>query len=110
MPQARGKNQKLTQFWKHHIEQWAESGLSQNAYCRENELKPNRFTYWKIKFKNQTLPAGFVQVPLPKITEVLSLSGQNGLRLNMGNEFQIEIPNGFSQTTLTQVLQILRRL
>ena len=110
MSQARGKNQKLTQFWKYHIEQWGESSLSQNAYCRENGLKPNRFTYWKIKFKNQTLPAGFVQVPSPRITEVLSLSEQKGLRLNMDTEFQIEIPDGFSQTTLTRVLQVLRKL
>lgn len=109
MSKANKKNQKCTQFWKHHIKQWSESGMSQNAYCRQNDLRPNQFTYWKSKFKNQTLFPEFVQVPSTQITQVLNRSEQKGLRLNIDNRFQIEIPDGFSQTTLSQVLQVLGR-
>lgn len=109
MSEARKKTQRLAQFWKHHIKQWSESGMSQNAYCRQNDLRPNQFTYWKIKFKNQALVPEFVQVPSTQISQVLNLSEQKGLRLNIDNGLQIEIPDGFSQTTLTQVLQILGR-
>jgi hypothetical protein len=83
--------------------------MSQNAYCRQNDLRPNQFTYWKIKFKNQALVPEFVQVPSTQISQARSLSEEKGLRLNIDNEFQIEIPDGFSQTTLAQVLQVLRR-
>ncbi|WP_407641562.1 IS66 family insertion sequence element accessory protein TnpA [Desulfobacula phenolica] len=27
-------NGSIPNFWKHHIEEWSKSGLSQNAYCR----------------------------------------------------------------------------
>jgi len=83
--------------------------MSQNAYCRQNNLRPNQFTYWKSKFKNQTLFPEFVQLPSTQSTQVLNLSEQKGLRLNIDNRFQIEIPDGFSQTTLAQVLQVLGR-
>lgn len=109
MSEARKKNQKLTQFWEYHIKQWSESGVSQNAYCRQNDLRPNQFTYWKIKFKKQALVPEFVQVPSTQITQVLNFSEQKGLTLNTDNGFQIEIPDGFSQTTLTRVLQVLGR-
>ncbi|WP_320040037.1 IS66 family insertion sequence element accessory protein TnpA [uncultured Desulfobacter sp.] len=109
MSETEKKNQKLTQFWKYHIKQWSESGMSQNAYCRQNDLRPNQFTYWKMKFKSQALVPEFVQVPSTQINQALSLSGQKGLTLNTDNGFQIEIPDGFSQTTLAQVLQVLRR-
>lgn len=109
MSVTKKKNQKRTHFWKRHIKQWSESGMSQNAYCRQNDLRPNQFTYWKIKFKNQALVTEFVQVPSTQISQMRSLSEEKGLRLNIDNEFQIEIPDGFSQTTLARVLQVLRR-
>lgn len=109
MSKANKKNQKCTQFWKHHIKQWSESGMSQNAYCRQNDLRPNQFTYWKSKFKNQTLFPEFVQLSSTQSTQVLNLSEQKELRLNIDNRFQIEIPDGFSQTTLAEVLQVLGR-
>ena len=109
MSETKKKNQKLTQFWKHHIKQWSESSVSQNEYCSQNDLRPNQFTYWKIKLKSQALVPEFVQVPSTQISQVLNLSEQKGLRLNIDNGFQIEIPDGFSQTTLAQVLQVLGR-
>jgi len=39
----------LRQHWAQHIETWRSSDLSQNAYCRERNLKPNQFSYWKRK-------------------------------------------------------------
>jgi len=35
--------------WQQHIESWRKSELSQAAYCREHQLKPHRFSYWKRK-------------------------------------------------------------
>jgi len=44
-------NQERCQYWQAHIEAWTRSnGLSQVEYCRQNGLRPNRFTYWKRKF------------------------------------------------------------
>ena len=44
--QLQKKNQKRLQFWQEHLKAWALTELSQREYCRQNNLKTNRFTYW----------------------------------------------------------------
>jgi len=77
-------------------------------YCRQNSLIHYRFTYWKKKFKQKSCPAvEFVQItPKPEIVT----DSPSGLKLNTGHGFQIEIPDGFSQETLEQVLMTLNVL
>jgi len=103
MTAASRQNQqtKKQKYWQCHIEKWSQSGLSQAAYCREYNLKIKSFNYFKSRLK-KTLPVQFVQVPVEPV-RVPSF-----LKLNIGSSFQIDIPDGFSQNTLTQVLQILR--
>ena len=96
------RNQEKAIFWKTHINQWGESCLSQREYCRQNDLRPNRFTYWKIKFGKPNLPTELVQVP--EQTHFC----QAELRLNIGRELQVEIPDGFKKETLEQVLSVLK--
>ncbi len=105
--QSKKANQKLSQFWENHIQEWSQTKLTQNAYCRNNNLRPNQFTYWKNKLKQQNLPVEFVQVTSNHFEEVINRPSSNTLRLNIKSEFQIEIPDGFSQTTLEQVLQVV---
>jgi len=94
-------NKKRVQFWRYHLKEWSGSGLSQNAYCRANNLKPGRFTYWKNKFKSHNLPVELVQVK-PESYQHNSI-----LRLNIASGFQVEIPDGFSMVTLSHVLEVL---
>ena len=103
-------------LWQQQVSYWPvewriqqERALQEQGQQRENDLRPNQFTYWKMKFKSQALVPEFVQVPSTQISQALSLSEQKGLTLNTDNGFQIEIPDGFSQTTLVQVLDVLRR-
>jgi len=105
--QLKNANQKLSQFWEKHIKKWSEAKLTQNAYCRKNNLRPNQFTYWKNKLKQQNLPIEFVQVTSNHFEEVINHHSSSTLRLNIKSEFQIEIPDGFSQTTLKQELQVV---
>lgn len=110
MSQVKEKNQRLAQLWRNHIQQWSESGLSQSAYCRKNNLRPNRFTYWKQKFKTQNLPAEIVELSTAQVTQMFTPPDQIGLKLNVGSDFQIEIPDHFNQATLAGVLQVLGTL
>jgi hypothetical protein len=106
---TKAANKKRTQFWRYHIDTWLRSGLAQNAYCRANNLKSNRLTYWKNKFKKQHLPVEFVQVSSGRISETFHSQPREVLRLNVGTGFQIEIPDEFSDAALTQVLHVLRQ-
>lgn len=99
------KNQARQKFWKSHLDHWAESNVSQLEYCRQNDLIPHQFTYWKTKFKNQNLPVEFIQVtPEPICVDLPNL------KLNIGQGLQIEIPDGFTSTTLERVLTTLKVL
>ena len=103
MTTASRQNQrtKKQKYWQRHIEQWSQSGLSQATYCRERNLKIKSFTYFKSRLKKKNLPVQFVQVPVEPV-QLPSF-----LKLKIGSSFQIDIPDGFSQNTLTQVLQVL---
>ncbi len=98
------KNEERVTFWKSHLDQWSESGISQLAYCRQHSLIPHRFGYWKRKFKQQNFPVEFVQIP-----DSMQIH-QPDLKLNIGSGLQIEIPDGFSKVTLEQVLTALKVL
>jgi len=104
MTTASRQNQrtKKQKYWQRHIEKWSQSGLSQAAYCKEYKLKIKSFTYFKSRLKKKNLPVQFVQVPVEPV-RVPSF-----LKLNIGSSFQIDIPDGFSQNSLTQILQVLR--
>lgn len=105
MPKSRKEtNDELSRFWRSHIDLWATSGLTQTEYCRRNEISRDRFTYWKRKFKRCNLPVEFVQLPMPIHIH------STGLKLNLGQGFQIEIPDGFTSETLEQVLITLRAI
>ncbi len=104
---SKGSNEKRCQFWERHLKTWSKSGLTQNAYCRNNNLKPNRLTYWKKKFKRKNLPVEFVQIIPGQVSETINYPAQSCLRLNVESRFQIEIPADFSQTTLAKVLLVL---
>lgn len=97
------KNEERARFWQTHISQWETTGLSQKEYCRQNSLRPNRFTYWKIKLGKKDLPMELVEIPLPAHPFPSS-----GLKLNIGRGLQVEIPDGFKTQTLEQVLMALR--
>ena len=105
MPKSKKEtNEQLSKFWRSHIDRWATSGLTQTEYCRRNELSRDRFAYWKRKFKKQNLPVEFVQLPVPVNIH------QTGLKLNLGQGVQIEIPDGFASDTLERVLVTLRAI
>ncbi|RUM95041.1 MAG: hypothetical protein DSZ28_00060 [Thiothrix sp.] len=40
--------------WKPIVNAWRDSGLSQSAFCRKNELNRPRFTYWHAKILGKT--------------------------------------------------------
>jgi hypothetical protein len=45
----------LPQQWRQHIEDWRNSGLSQQAFCRDRNLSFNQFHYWRKKRNRQII-------------------------------------------------------
>jgi hypothetical protein len=84
------KNTANRQFWRDHLSQWRNANMSQLTYCREHQLCPHKFGYYKRTLATElvsTTPAnsGFVSVQvLPEFNppEPLTLHFTNGLRLS----------------------------
>jgi len=79
------------QFWKNHLDQWSRSGITQIAYCKANDLKSNRMTYWKNKFKRQNFPVEFVQISPTRISQLSHPQPREALRLNVDAGFEHRI-------------------
>ena len=108
--QEQNLNQERSQYWRTHFEEWTRTQLSQVEYCRQNGLRPNRFTYWKRKFQRKDLPVEFVQVPKQCDNSISFYKNENRspLRLIVKSDYAIEIPDGFSCVTLEQILLTLK--
>ncbi len=87
------KNQKSEQdesFWRNHVSQWRGTGSKQATYCRQHNLSPHSFSYYKRKFSDGPEPirrkrTGFVNVqvaPAVHRPEPLTLHFANGMRLS----------------------------
>jgi len=100
---------KKRRFWKHHIEGWQNSGLSQIDYCRQKNLIPHRFTYWKKKLSSAN-PSDLSFVPVSIAPTHLSpVSHKLSSLVVVADRYRIEVDGDFSSDTLTKLLRTLRR-
>ncbi len=73
-------------FWQSRIAAWQQSGLTQKAYCEQQELRYSTFGYWVRKLRRAAEPAtekkgaGFVPV-IPATVQPTDLSLPNGLEI-----------------------------
>ena len=86
MPQSKTTEK----IWLQHIHAWRNSQLSQAAYCQQKNLKYHQFTYWKLKFDEQSpkvvhaTSTGFAAVALNSLptTDGLQLIFPSGVKLS----------------------------
>jgi len=95
-------------IWKELIECWQHSGLSQVAYCRERELKPHQFTYWKNRFAQTEADISFV--PLRFSQNLPVAIAASSLNLFTPNGYRIEVGAGFDALMLKQLIRAVQSL
>ena len=93
-------------FWKTHVGAWEQSGIGQSEYCRRQELKIRVFGYWKRKLCRKVSDLTFVPVAI-KATYTPRNQPGTALRLVIGNNYGIEVGDGFNPDTLRGVLHVL---
>ena len=47
-------------LWRERLQQWQESGLTQTAWCQQNNLNSHQLPCWKRKFRDQSIPGKLV--------------------------------------------------
>lgn len=91
-------------FWKHHIEAWQASGLSQAAYCRQQGLNPHTFSTRLRGERTVPQTAGSSLIPV-HVEPGVSPAGALVLRISGGR--YLEVPPTVSPRWLAELLQCL---
>lgn len=110
-----GKNwharlEETRELWSNHVRSWQASGLSQAGFCRQNNLKPRQFLYWKKRIlgtSSPTRPLIFAELPLGKILQAHDRFPLSPLRLDLHSRYRIEIDRGFDPGTLLELIRVL---
>lgn len=99
-------------FWLNRIADWKASALSQQEYCRRNELALATFGYWRRKLKPEESKPRFYPLALPPMPITQQQGDADGkLRLVLGDDrFAIEVGNNFSEVALRRLVQALEQL
>ena len=75
-------------FWQQHVEGWQQSGLTQIAYCRRNDLNAHQFYRWRQRIMAATeTPVSFLPVAIASTPQ----QSQPAIRIHTPNGFTIEI-------------------
>jgi hypothetical protein len=97
-------------YWKQHIENWQETGLTQTEYCRRHNLKHHQLVYWKKRFSKTAAGVSFVPIKLDDLLDIPAQPDYAALCLVINNQFKIEIRHGFDAQLLRQLIFALRGL
>ncbi len=77
----------IPNYWIKHIEAWKMTGLRQAQYCRDHQLKPHQFSYFKcqlIKYEKLSSAhrSGFIQLTPPIHSATKNVSPTLSLHLS----------------------------
>lgn len=92
-------SQEKQEEWKNKIQQQKTSGKSVSDWCRENQIKPKVFYYWRSKF----FPAILQRSSFTELTS----SRNTGIVIECGG-VRICLEKHFDLTTLKHCLTALR--
>jgi len=85
----------LPSLWEQRLAEYESSGKSIKAWCQEEEIKENRFYYWRRKLRSE---------PVKKEQSVKWLS------LALDECKQTNLKKGFDQHLLREIVQVLQTL
>ena len=113
---APGKSKSFSQskyaHWKPIVSAWSDSGLSQSAFCRKNDLNLPQFSYWRIKVLGKTNEGYPLSTARPDISAFVPVQtsdnpSEAGLRVNLPNGIILSGINEHNVVLLKAILQAL---
>ena len=98
------------EFWKNHVGQWRQGGLSQRAYCRKHALKADHFYYWRrrILSKQGSKPVSFLPVALPE--NFSSRQKITAVRIHAPNGFIVELDKPHDPQDVRELVSMVAAL
>lgn len=98
-PKRRQRTVHSETTWRHHIDQWSDSGLSQSVYCEQHDLRVGSFSKWKSKLDKKNvgrhlspfIPVTIKPDPTPLMLEI-QFSGDVILKIPSDTNPDVVIP------------------
>lgn len=90
-----------TAYWRALIDKHTESGMSAAAFCKQHEINPQRFYFWRRRFHRDPTSAGFIRL-VPTSTPTFS-----GVRIFLDHGITLEVDKGFDPVTFREVIDAL---
>jgi transposase-like protein len=92
-------------YWRTIIDKHTESGMSAAAFCKQHEINPQRFYFWRRRFHRDPTSAGFIRL-VPTSNTAFS-----GVRVALSDHgITLEVDRGFDSLTLRETIDALRTL
>jgi hypothetical protein len=97
------------QLWSDRIAAWRQSGLTQRAFCEQQQLAFSTFAYWRGRLKkSQACDASDGKVHFLPVS--LRQENARALTLRINGRHSIEIKAGFDPDLLARVVRTLESI
>lgn len=100
--------ERKTQLWSDRIRSWQQSGLSQRAYCEQQQWVLGTFVYWRARLKKLEADAAAHKPSFLPIT--IRQQGDASLILLINGRHHLEIKPDFDPGFLTRVIQVVQEV
>jgi len=98
------RREERSAYWRTIIDKHTESGMSAAAFCKQERINPQRFYFWRRRFRDESPIAGFIRL-VPT-----SNSAFSGVRIALDHGICLELDRGFDPLTLRETIDALRTL
>jgi hypothetical protein len=112
----RNHSQELIKKWESEYQKWEQSGLTQPAYCKRENLPLSQFYYWRRKIKRlkptdnkKSSNSIIVKAGNIDFNQTQLKSSDCHMRLCFDN-YCLELKDEFSSLSLNRLIKTLERL
>ena len=97
------------QRWREHVNAWKTSNQSQKAFCEAHHLGLASFQRWHRIFKTEEAEGVNVHpAPVSFLPVRVRETVPSNLTILIQDDLRIQVPPGFNQESLQQVIQVLQ--
>ena len=93
--------------WKKIISEFQSSKKTAPAWCNENNVQLSKMRYWIKKLKKAAKQQETQWIPVTGKLENIETKSKPKIVIKAGS-YNIEIPDGFSQETLAELLRVIK--
>lgn len=101
----------VTSKWRHHIEKWQNSGLTQAQYCTQQQINVRTFTARLCEYRKLSEADSVVLVPAqiepPPLSSVVTPSTTANRVLIHTHGYRLELSPSVSPSWVAELLQCL---